>query len=350
VYGVADYGDDFPIVCQDVKIKIPKKQFGSGTKNGLSEMYHFYCHPDAPGQAAVRRIPCCCDPCYQKIMIPWDSSKTFEEQEKFEIPPDCQFQPSMGELNKWVFVTFELATKSDKAKKQVNRVYQMVLDQYVERARKVIEIDKFGAIACGNDEVDGFWLVQWKSNPFQLAKDHPVEGSDGKPIPKDSWCCEGLYWYRVSHAPGWYEWQSGSKMVFWLQHCLDGDVDMLTYSSESRVPNGAKLQYDSKAAKRFVKIIPDETIDSIKRTKKRLDFFTPFELTNEVEEEEKMEEKEEEEKTEEQERTEFFRDMGFLEYLTDSEAENDSDEEVEEEEEEEEEDEPEEEEVECADD
>jgi hypothetical protein len=73
-YGVTNFNDEKPMPFEntmfELKSGFPKgtKDAGDNTKNGLSEMFNFYFPQN---MSAIRRIPCLCEACHERILLPW---------------------------------------------------------------------------------------------------------------------------------------------------------------------------------------------------------------------------------------------------------------------------------------
>ena len=138
-YKVSNYTKEEPIPFKDCTFKAHPSQFGSEPKSGLAEHYQFQFHPDLPlNTCALRRIPCLCLPCKAQMKTPWDYGKPAEEQARFKTPQNCIRAPLMDGLNEWKLINVDLVTDSNKARKQVNKILQLMLDRHVERMYEAI--------------------------------------------------------------------------------------------------------------------------------------------------------------------------------------------------------------------
>lgn len=301
-YDVSNYDKDFPIPMKDVQWEIPDKQWpggAKGKKNKLANMFNIYTCPDFPSMtAAVRRMPCLCPVCNAQLNKPWDYGKTYKEQERFKRPPNCHRARVLGPLNNWTFVTVQLKSNTDKAKRQVNDIIQRMIDCHVQKIYDGIELLRFGAINCEDSE--GFWLVQWESEPFQLTSPQKVEGCGGAEMPEGTLVCKGTYFNKIHMAPGWYEKDtvSGPKL-FWLQHVIHEDVEVERYNPRTGnvPPNAANREYDRKHAGAFTRFVPQNIMNLLKnKYKMRLSKLQLYLLDGEVDEVEDDSEEEDKQK------------------------------------------------------
>ena len=59
------------------------------------------CKELGAGFIALRRFPCNCKECDRVIRLPWDSSKSKQDQPRFQSVPGCRFASILGDLNGW---------------------------------------------------------------------------------------------------------------------------------------------------------------------------------------------------------------------------------------------------------
>ena len=184
-------------------------------------MHHFYYHPQMDEySAAVRRIPCLCQGCYNQLTIPWNLDITdWTKQDKFKRPTDCYFAPMMidddndGNLNRWNFIKVE-SIPGEFEEGEVNAIEVDILQSHVNRVAEDIEKGGYGAINA--DEDDGYWLVQWSGDPYPIQREMEVEGCGKMPV--GTLVCKGIYFNRIDRSPHWYQRQSPpTKYLFRVQ-------------------------------------------------------------------------------------------------------------------------------------
>jgi hypothetical protein len=143
--------------------------FEKGTKNGSSEMFHFRYQAGnlTKNECAVRRIPCACHACMEKLDLPWDPKKTTAEQPCFAAPDaNCYFEPMMQGLNKWHIITLQ-QTEGQEQVDEINEVLQSALDYKVTLQEPWIEVGQFGIVDCDCDDAkDSALLVEWTTLPY----------------------------------------------------------------------------------------------------------------------------------------------------------------------------------------
>ena len=104
---------------------------------------------------------------------------------------------------------------------------------------------------------------------------------------KGTWVCKGIFYDNVSYGPGWFERQHPQDhRLFALQHCLVGNVTMENYNEDQeRVPPRAALIVRQQMARSWVKLVPKESKDLIKRMEVRMSRMALHCMNGEVDEE-----------------------------------------------------------------
>jgi len=267
LYWLMEFNDDNPIPFKNATFTIDPTHFGTGPKMGISQMFQFYYHPNMDGwKCAIRRMPCYCLACKTQMEIPWDIDKPTEDQGRFELNEECHYYPVMGELNAWVFPEVDLANYlagCDQAKEEVNIIMQQMMDAHIEKVRPDVVPNRYGAIACQNKK---FWLVQWRTKPYQLKKARVVTGQAGEPLPKGSWVCDAYDLEDVKYGPGWYERRSlQNTKTYNMAHVLMADVPVEKYDkSKGMVPPKQGELREARMAKLWTVFVPEESRKEIK--------------------------------------------------------------------------------------
>jgi len=92
---------------------INKDSYGWGAaldvKNGMSCHHNIRADPYLGiGKLAVRRIPCMCDACTEKIKLPWDFTATFNDQPRYKGGNEqCKYWDVMKANNDWKLIFTE---------------------------------------------------------------------------------------------------------------------------------------------------------------------------------------------------------------------------------------------------
>jgi hypothetical protein len=168
---------------------------------------------------------------------------------------------------------------SNKAKGQINKLFQLKLDAHVNKLKDMIKLQNFGTISSGDDR-DPFWLVQWASTPVQLEAPTRVEGAS-TPMPQGTWVAKGFFYNRIHQAPGWFEKDRTQRepLLFWLQHVLDPEVALERYHTKNNTPPAAaNKEYDRPNAPAFVQYVPKNVRNLIIRNRTHISKFDPYQL------------------------------------------------------------------------
>ena len=169
------------------------------------------------------------------------------------------------------------------------------MNQHIDRIKGDFVIDACGALSCSSKRKDDFWLVLWRSKPYQLTAPSKVEGGGTKPLPIGSWVCDGLFFDRIAYAPGWFERPLGQNTkTFSLQHVLVPNVEVIAYNKDrDQVPPPQGKLMNPRMAPLYVKQVTRESLDMIKRMEVRLDRLAPYLMNGEEDDQPPKKEKEE---------------------------------------------------------
>ena len=262
-YECTNFDDDNKMPFFKNTIYESKSGFDKGTKNGLSEMYNFYFHPGMPrDMAAVRRIPCLCEHCHERLSWDWIPDVEPKHQPMFKPKPNktCFFKPLMGDLNKWHFVTVgpKKGAYEEEELVQVHENALVVLESY---AAGKIRLSHYGAIDTIDEEApDGVYVVQWRGRAFPLQEPATVEGCVDGPMPRGTMVARGTYLYNTKYAKGWYERNdTGPTKLFWLRHVIESDLEMEDWKKDRKEPPAvAKRYYNNDEASERMKWIQED--------------------------------------------------------------------------------------------
>jgi hypothetical protein len=266
-YGVTNFTKDNPIPLEGTSYKVEsgfhkgKKTHGDHTKNGIHEMYNFFFHPGMPHlTAAIRRIPCLCKGCYDQLSKPWVYSDTLEnhpeDQEKFDEPSNCVFEPMMADLNKWHFVKVGVS-KEVCDLEEVCAVYEDPQEAMDGIAEASIKYGTVGVInsAVTEEDTDGYRLVEWFGTPYPLQAPAMVEGCEGD-MPVGTVVVQAKYLKKIPKAPRWHEFhrsENPAKLI-WMRNILETDLTLMGYKKGSHAPpKTANKKYEERTAQTNVK-------------------------------------------------------------------------------------------------
>lgn len=196
-----------------------------GKNNGLRARYNIRTDPDLGlGRAALRRVPCACQSCIDQMQLPWEIGTSPENQARFRPNQTCKLYPIFEGLNDWVIVNLVKTNKTDDD--QIEAAHDIILDTIAEETRDEISIGNIGAFNTDDPEADGYYLVRWTSEPYELEQDEELTDYDPPmKLPAGELVCEGQYLNKVDRAKRWYTQSDGSTIIR-LQQVLHSNVTL----------------------------------------------------------------------------------------------------------------------------
>jgi hypothetical protein len=211
------------------------KNVRKGKHNGLGARYNIRTDPDlGVGFAAIRRIPCACDACFDQLKISWEPGTVPNEQPRYKQNKECELWPVFDGHNDWEIV--EIRRGVDTPDEDMEDVYATVLESIADVMASEIEQQKIGAVSTLDDE---YYLLKWTTLPYRINGDQslteydpPIHVKDGELV------CEGEYLESLLRAKGWY-YPTTIKTVVRLQQVLAADVKMSPIKSpDNLLPRG----------------------------------------------------------------------------------------------------------------
>jgi hypothetical protein len=185
----------------NLNMGLEKWDKGTSTKSGLSYMYNCRVDPDLGiGRAAVWRIPCACGSCRTQLGLPWSPGVDAKLQPRYASSTKCEFWPIFEGLNDWHVVKC-YQPKKDNDEDLVDLAHHMVLEKETVRTMDKIEVGKVGAMGTNDPEADGYYLVKWIEEPYQVLQPTELPGHDPPiQVPAGEWLCRGTYYNKVGRA------------------------------------------------------------------------------------------------------------------------------------------------------
>jgi hypothetical protein len=220
---------------ETIKFKSVRK----GKHNGLGSQYNIRTDPDlGVGFAAIRRIPCACDVCYNQLKEPWIPTKPSKEQPRYKQNKECEMWAVFEGHNDWEIV--EIRPGDNTANEDMEEVYATVLESIADVMASEIEENKIGAVSTVDEK---YYLIKWTNLPYRMEGDRflteydpPIHVKDGEQV------CEGLYLEGLHRAKGWF-YQTNIKTVVRLQQVLKADIKMRPIKTpDNLLPRGGYPQ------------------------------------------------------------------------------------------------------------
>ena len=96
----------------------------------------------------------------------------------------------------------------------------------------MIKEGEVGAVGTTDEAAMGYYIVQWKSEPYALQAD--AEGMSGI-VTAGVMVVDGLYFNRVQRAPYWYT-QSEEMSIIEVRHVLRSGLQLEEISETNKLP------------------------------------------------------------------------------------------------------------------
>jgi len=165
-----------PKKVQFTSVKKVVKGLPTGEHNGLLGHYNVRADKDlGVGRVALRRVPHACAACLKQLDKPWCPGVPPEEQPRYASSTECElwpiFEQEDGEpgLNDWKIV--QLVSTKDSSAEEEEEVQRVVLASLGEMMAERIHDGGVGAFPTEDDDADGYYIVDWKSEPYTLQED-----------------------------------------------------------------------------------------------------------------------------------------------------------------------------------
>ena len=174
-------------------------------------------------------------------------------------------QPLFRDLNQWKFITVgpkvaKNATQEDvePINEEIQKVSTDMIIEYETQAMHHIMQDPKGHSGMGYGIMDGerhptlcpdgYYLIQWCSEPYMLQDEQLVEGcgvGGAGPMPPGSWVCEGRYFTQLQRSKHWFHLPDDAPVLrFLLKYILLPRLPTSSYSMspelEGRKPHSLK--------------------------------------------------------------------------------------------------------------
>ena len=208
-----------------------KITFAKGRFNGLRAYYNIRTDPDLGlGFAALRRVACGCDACKEQLGRPWLPCVDMYEQPRYSANDGCVLWRSYEGANDWKI--FQLEPVNDEEEKGARDSICCVLNALEARMSLMIREGEVGAVGTTDKAAMGYYIVQWKSEPYALQAD--AEGMSGI-VTAGAMVVDGLYFNRVQRAPYWYT-QSEELSIIEVRHVLRSGLQLEEISETNKLP------------------------------------------------------------------------------------------------------------------
>jgi hypothetical protein len=260
-YHVQNEDEEIPFTNLKMKtVGLPK-----GTYNGMGAMYNLRVDPSlGVGKAALRRIPCLCDGCLSQLKLPWQHGVSADNQARYKSSVTCKWWGLFLGLNDWKIVSFEPTNQSDM--EEIEDTQAVALSGITAMMAEHVNIGSYGALSTEDPAANGYYVLQWTSNPYTLQDDTALTEYDPpEMVEKGALVCEANYWNKVPRAKDWYT-PSLTRTIARLQFVIDPNISLEIQSNDCKLPNNCdKRQARQLGACRIPKEVHASLIDEIIR-------------------------------------------------------------------------------------
>jgi hypothetical protein len=264
--------------------------------NGLGAMYNLRAEPDLGlKHVAVRRIPCGCDACVEQLKQPWLPGIKKEEQLRYARNELCALWPVFEGCNDWLIVV--LVPKADADEEEIEEAQAVALHGLATRMSEKVQHGNYGAFSTEDPHADGYYIVQWTSDPYTLQEDLQLTDYDPPVIiPAGELVCDAKYLEKVPRTKRWYIPTNLATTVR-LKQVVATDMALLPISEANKLPNNCDKRRATPLGPRKVREDEHDAIGEEIRRRDELNYEE--EVGDESDEEEELEEGEDDEEGEE---------------------------------------------------
>jgi hypothetical protein len=138
-------------------------------------------------------------------------------------------------LNDWVIA--DLVPKKESNMEEEEGAYMIYLESLAEEAKKEIRAGKMGAFATEDPQFDGYYLVEWVSEPRTLEE--PMTLTKYEPqihLPRGELVCNAIYLDRIPGAKQWW-YRTEIRVTVRLQQVLMDNLYLLPLLAQNQ-PGG----------------------------------------------------------------------------------------------------------------
>jgi hypothetical protein len=142
-----------------------------GQKNNeLGAMYNLQADPDlGMRHVAVRRIPCGCNAYIEQLKQPWLPQIKKEEHLRYARNELCALWPVFEGCNDWLIVV--LVPKANANEEEIEEAQAIALHRIATQMSEKVQHGNYGAFSTEDPHADGYYIVQWTSDPYTLQED-----------------------------------------------------------------------------------------------------------------------------------------------------------------------------------
>ena len=244
----------------------------AGEHNGLLSRYNLRTDPQlGVGRAALRRVPCACNACVRQLQLPWSASVPADEQPRYAQNRDCQWWKNFHGLNDWVIVSVVPAKDTDPEEEEEGLIF--VLEGVETRMSEQVQVGNKGAFSCDDSTTDGYYIVEWTSEPYTLQEDKMLtEFKPAMQLKAGALVCDAIYLEKAPGGKLWFTRTIGEqlKTTVRLQQVLAANLTSfepisMTNPVPSRLTKKQKKEFAQYGAERLGVDEHEEIVEEICR-------------------------------------------------------------------------------------
>jgi hypothetical protein len=112
------------------------------------------------GMAAFQRMPCACDGCINQLDLKHVGAR-------YASSITCKYWDIFEGLNDWKIIKL-IPVGSENFEDDLDEAKQMVLHGIATEAAEQIKIGEIGCFLTNDPDSDGYYVVEWTSEPYTL--------------------------------------------------------------------------------------------------------------------------------------------------------------------------------------
>ena len=115
---------------------------------------------------------------------------------------DCLYHDIFGDLNNWKFFDVKVCNKESDVIDEQLEMNQHVLECISTIMAEKIRINGFGALPTTDPDYNGYYIVQFQSDPYTLQENYQLDSGDY--IPAGELVVNAFYYNKVPSTTMWH--------------------------------------------------------------------------------------------------------------------------------------------------
>jgi hypothetical protein len=166
----------------------------------------------------------------------WDPTLPFEQQPRYAASTNCKLYEIFQGLNDWKIIT--LVDTEESYLEANDEVHELVLAGIAITLSRSVAIGGYGAVMTDDPKSDGYYVLQWESEPRILEEGIDV---DGVFIAKGELVLDGIYLNKVPRAKQWYtkapsDDEESLRTLVQMKHVVLANLNLTGESQNQKLP------------------------------------------------------------------------------------------------------------------